>query len=149
MAHTRERYSMDKLKLWPWPCTRARAHTHTHTYTCFWPSADIKPMSNDLVHVMPWHCMFALSTCKLLSLWPPSCPPSLYAPSKRPLLTRPSFTTLFRRPLRALPTDRKTMVRLDKKSDPFPMKLIKLFQFFPRLNCIWKQINWIPGREGD
>jgi hypothetical protein len=37
---------------------------------CFWPSANAKPMSNDLVHVMFFHCMFALflslSFCMIL-----------------------------------------------------------------------------------
>ncbi len=37
---------------------------------CFWPSADAKPMSNDLVHVMFLQCMFALflslSLCMIL-----------------------------------------------------------------------------------
>jgi hypothetical protein len=28
--------------------------------TAFWPSADVKPMSNDLVHAVPWQRMFAL-----------------------------------------------------------------------------------------
>jgi len=27
----------------------------------FWPSADVKPIGNDLMHAMPWQCMFALS----------------------------------------------------------------------------------------
>jgi hypothetical protein len=106
-------------------------------------------MSNDLVHVMPWHCMFALSTCKLLSLWPPSCPPSLYAPSKRPLLTRPSFTTLFRRPLRALPTDRKTMVRLDKKLYPFSKEVSKAISIFSKVKLYLKadKLNSGKGRR--
>ncbi len=30
----------------------------------FWPLADVKPMSKDLVHAMPWQCIFALY------LWP-------------------------------------------------------------------------------
>jgi hypothetical protein len=27
----------------------------------FWPSADVKPATNDLAHAMPWKLMFALS----------------------------------------------------------------------------------------
>jgi hypothetical protein len=27
------------------------------------PSADVKPLSNDIVHALPWQCMFALSMC--------------------------------------------------------------------------------------
>jgi hypothetical protein len=30
-----------------------------------WSSPDVKPMSNDLMHAMPWQCMFALSMCVL------------------------------------------------------------------------------------
>jgi hypothetical protein len=32
-------------------------------HSSFWPSADVKPMQNDLVHVMHWQSMFALSKC--------------------------------------------------------------------------------------
>ncbi len=32
-------------------------------HSSFWPSANGKPMSNDLVHVMPWQGMFVLSMC--------------------------------------------------------------------------------------
>ncbi len=28
-------------------------------HSSFWPSANVKPMSNDLVHVMLWHCKIA------------------------------------------------------------------------------------------
>ncbi len=30
-------------------------------HSSYWPSADVKPMSNNLVHAMTWQCMFALS----------------------------------------------------------------------------------------
>jgi hypothetical protein len=32
-------------------------------HSCFRPSADVKPMPNDLVRAMPWQCMFALYMC--------------------------------------------------------------------------------------
>ncbi len=38
-------------------------------HSSFWASADAKPMSNGLLHAMPWQCMFALSQCLLQSLW--------------------------------------------------------------------------------
>jgi hypothetical protein len=28
-----------------------------------WPSADVKPSSYNLVHAMPWQCMYALTMC--------------------------------------------------------------------------------------
>jgi hypothetical protein len=31
----------------------------------FWPSADVKPMSTDLVDAKPWQCMLALHEYKL------------------------------------------------------------------------------------
>ncbi len=39
----------------------------------FWPSADVKPISNYLVHAMHWKCMFTLPTCiqGFLSYWVP------------------------------------------------------------------------------
>jgi len=40
----------------------------------FCPSANVRPMSNDLVHAMPWQCMFAISVSKqsafLAGKWP-------------------------------------------------------------------------------
>jgi hypothetical protein len=33
-------------------------------HSSFWPAADVKPMPNDLVHVMCFQCMYALSTIK-------------------------------------------------------------------------------------
>jgi hypothetical protein len=39
------------------------------SHSSFWPSADVKPTSNDQAHVVPWLCMFALSVCVLQSLW--------------------------------------------------------------------------------
>jgi hypothetical protein len=36
-------------------------------HSSFLQSADPKYMSNDLEHVMPWQCMFALTLC--ISLW--------------------------------------------------------------------------------
>jgi hypothetical protein len=29
-------------------------------HASFWPSADVIPVSDDLVHAMPWQCMFSL-----------------------------------------------------------------------------------------
>jgi hypothetical protein len=37
-------------------------------HSSFCPSAGVKPVVNDLVHAMPWQCMFALSMCMLQSL---------------------------------------------------------------------------------
>jgi len=34
----------------------------------FWPSADVKPMSHDLVYAMPWQHMFA-NICVYLNLY--------------------------------------------------------------------------------
>jgi hypothetical protein len=34
----------------------------------FWPSDNIKPMSNNLLHAMAWQCLFALSMCVLIGL---------------------------------------------------------------------------------
>ena len=43
--------------------------THPLKHSNFWHSADVKPMSNDLVHAVHWQCMFALSICLIQSLW--------------------------------------------------------------------------------
>ncbi len=32
-------------------------------HSSFWPSADVKHASNDVVHEATWQCMFALSVC--------------------------------------------------------------------------------------
>jgi hypothetical protein len=37
-------------------------------HSCFFPSVDVKPMSNDLWHTMPLQCMFTLSEQILESL---------------------------------------------------------------------------------
>ncbi len=34
----------------------------------FWPSPDVQPMSNVLLHAIPWQCMFYISVCILWSL---------------------------------------------------------------------------------
>ncbi len=31
----------------------------------FWPSCDVRSLSNDLLHAMPWQCMLSLSKCIL------------------------------------------------------------------------------------
>jgi len=38
-------------------------------HSTFWPSADAKLMSNDLVQAMPWQCMSAPYMCTLRSQW--------------------------------------------------------------------------------
>ena len=35
----------------------------------FWPSADVKPMSNELANAKPRQCIFALSVCSLCRKW--------------------------------------------------------------------------------
>ncbi len=48
--------------------------THKNIFTIklnhssYWHSADVNIMYNDLVHVMPWQCMFVLSVCLLKSM---------------------------------------------------------------------------------
>jgi len=36
----------------------------------FWDSADVKTISNDLVHAMAWQCMFAPSICIQMTSMP-------------------------------------------------------------------------------
>jgi hypothetical protein len=31
----------------------------------FWPSCDVRSLSNDVLHAIPWQCMLSLSTCIL------------------------------------------------------------------------------------
>ncbi len=37
-------------------------------HSIFWPSADVKPMKNDLWHAMYWQCMYDLCVCTQQSL---------------------------------------------------------------------------------
>jgi hypothetical protein len=34
-------------------------------HSSFWPSADVEPMSNDQLPIMPWQCAYDLSMCIL------------------------------------------------------------------------------------
>jgi hypothetical protein len=37
-------------------------------HSSFWPSADVNPMSNELVHALHWQCMFALYEYTTISM---------------------------------------------------------------------------------
>jgi len=51
------------LKDVKWKRYKTQVKKYINNNVPFWLSADVKTFPNDIVHVMPWKCMFILSMC--------------------------------------------------------------------------------------